>query len=216
MTQHLNLLPPRAPSARDPWSLEAAVVGGAFTLAAALAAGLWVERDRASTRQAADQLQREAAARDAQRASLSIALDPTLARQLTEARAQRTRLDEAEQGLRAASTQRPKPFSPLFEALARQRGDGLWLTAVSADGSHEHLTIVGRALHADLVPSWLERLQREPLFRERRFGTLALEDRPVAIPGDAASPPARVVEFRLQSPSGPTEARDRPTGGRGS
>lgn len=215
MTQHLNLLPPRPAVVRDPWTLEVAAAGAAFTLIFTLAAGLWVERDRASAQRVADKLQREASAREAQRQSVSIALDPALARRLGEVRAQRARLEDAERGLRAASSHRPMPFSPLFEALARQSSDGLWLTGITVDGSREHLTIVGRALHPDLVPAWLARLQREPVFRERRFGTLALEERPLALAGDPPPAPARVIEFRLQSSPSPG-ARERPVPGSGS
>jgi hypothetical protein len=82
-------------------------------------------------------------------------------------------------------------FSPYLSALARQAMQGVWLTGIQIGGSGE-LVLKGRVLQSELVPAYIERLKREPLFNGREVRELRLAAR------DEAG--KRYIEFLLQIP----------------
>jgi hypothetical protein len=81
-------------------------------------------------------------------------------------------------------------FSPYLTALARQTMQGVWLTGMEI-GPND-LVLKGRVLQSELVPLYIERLNREPLFKGRVVSELRL-----AAKDDAGR---RYVEFSLQIP----------------
>lgn len=66
-----------------------------------------------------------------------------------------------------------------LQGFAKQSVDGLWLTGISIDNDHHAMTIRGRSLQADLLPLYIERLSKEPVFSGHEFGGLQIK-RPVA------------------------------------
>ncbi len=60
-------------------------------------------------------------------------------------------------------------YSPYFVALARQHLDGLWLTKIVVAGAGRDVTLGGRAIKAELVPSYLQRLSREQTLAGTQF-----------------------------------------------
>jgi DNA-binding transcriptional regulator YbjK len=66
-------------------------------------------------------------------------------------------------------------FSAQLEALARQHGDGLWLTRVGMDGASARMELAGVSLQPELVPEYLQRLGSEPALAGQRFDVLAIE-----------------------------------------
>jgi hypothetical protein len=111
------------------------------------------------------------------------------------------RLRAAEQFLAQAGLARASSgyVEPLW-ALARQRVEGVWLTAVTLTGDAGELSLTGRALRAELVPQYIERLTRDPALRGRRFATLAIEREAAKKSSDDNSPfTAEAVTFRLSS-----------------
>jgi len=200
MTQHINLLPPSGESARDALTLPAILWAALATLGLAAGASLWWRPDVARLTREVSSLKQQIAANNLAYGTRRIALDGTLARRLDEARERSARLVQAHERLRELDANTPEHFSTFFDALSRQTMPGVWLTAFAADGPDRRLVMAGRAMSAELVPGYLQRLQREPAFQSRRFASLELEDRPVGIarPDDAAGG-QRVVEFRLQS-----------------
>jgi hypothetical protein len=68
-----------------------------------------------------------------------------------------------------------KGVSEYFRAFARQTVDGLWLTGFTVVGAGNDISIEGRALRADLVPVYLQRLRREDALRGRGFATLSVQ-----------------------------------------
>lgn len=62
-------------------------------------------------------------------------------------------------------------FSEAFAALARQRVEGLWLTAVELDrdSATRNVTLRGLASRAELVPQLVQQLGQEPVFNGLRF-----------------------------------------------
>ncbi len=65
-------------------------------------------------------------------------------------------------------------FGDYLEGLARQRVDGLWLTAVSIDQGGDGLTLSGRSLSPEQVPRLLSRLRDELSFVGKEFRTLSM------------------------------------------
>jgi hypothetical protein len=110
------------------------------------------------------------------------------------------RLQSTQQLLGQAGLSRPGTgYAEPLRALARLRVEGVWLTTVTLVGEPGELSLAGRALRAELVPRYIDRLTRDPALRGRRFATLAIErDAPAkAADGSAASPES--VAFRLSS-----------------
>ena len=68
-----------------------------------------------------------------------------------------------------------KGVSEYFRAFARQTLDGLWLTGFTVVGAGNDISIEGRALRADLVPIYLQRLRREDALRGHGFATLSVQ-----------------------------------------
>jgi Tfp pilus assembly protein PilN len=89
-------------------------------------------------------------------------------------------------------------FSEYFRAFARQAVDGLWLTGFNIKGND--LEISGRALQPELVPTYLQRLQREPTMQGKTFANLEMSV-PKTEPTNKGAPvtPPSYVEFTLLS-----------------
>jgi hypothetical protein len=83
-------------------------------------------------------------------------------------------------------------FSPYLTALARQTMQGVWLTGMELGTGSGDLLLKGRVLESELVPIYIQRLNREPLFQGRAVRELRL-----AAKGEAGK---RYVEFSLQIP----------------
>jgi hypothetical protein len=92
-------------------------------------------------------------------------------------------------------------FSEYLGAFSRQSLHGLWLTGldISARGD---ITIRGRVLTPELVPDYLQRLNREQVLQGRHFASLEVRQPPADLPDGAdksksAEPKARFLEFSL-------------------
>jgi MSHA biogenesis protein MshI len=94
--------------------------------------------------------------------------------------------------LQGGATANVDGFSPYLAALARQTMHGVWLTAVEFGSGSGELVLKGRVLESELVPAYIQRLNREPLFKGRAVRELRL-----AAKGEAGK---RYVEFSLQIP----------------
>ncbi|MGH8640124.1 MAG: PilN domain-containing protein [Burkholderiales bacterium] len=110
---------------------------------------------------------------------------------------------ETLQGGRLGSQQ---GFAEYLRAFSRQSLNGLWLTGFSIAGNGE-LEIRGRVLSPDLVPSYIQRLNREQVLAGRSFARLEMSrPKPEPAPaapakdkGSAAAPAAlpRYLDFSL-------------------
>ncbi len=89
-------------------------------------------------------------------------------------------------------------FAGYFQAFSRQALDGLWLTGFTVGGAGE-VAIQGRVMAPELVPAYIQRLNREPVLQGREFSSLEMR-RPPAVPAkDADSKPEvpPYIEFVL-------------------
>lgn len=109
-------------------------------------------------------------------------------------------LAQAQQALKQSGLLDSSGFSPYFQALARQIVDGLWLTQFTVGGGE--MRISGRALQAQLVPTYIRRLGTEPALQGRQFSMLEMrqpEIAPEIAGGPAQKPAPRYLEFTLQT-----------------
>ena len=127
-------------------------------------------------------------ARDFGEQGRSTALADELARLDEQLRLRRGLLD----GIQGGAAASVEGFSPYLTALARQTMQGVWLTGVQIAGGSGDLVLKGRASDSELVPAYIQRLNREPLFQGRAVRELRL-----AAKGE---PGKRHVEFSLQIP----------------
>jgi Fimbrial assembly protein (PilN) len=87
-------------------------------------------------------------------------------------------------------------FAEYLLAFSRQSVEGLWLTGFSISGGGD-IELRGRALHPELVPSYIQRLNREPVLTGRSFARFEMT-RPTEPAADKKAPqPARYLEFSL-------------------
>ena len=108
----------------------------------------------------------------------------------------------AMEALKGGAFGNQKGFAEYLRAFSRQSVNGLWLTGFTIAGSGE-LEIRGRALSPDLVPSYIQRLNKEEVLAGQSFARLEMNrPKPVACPdkgkNEKAPPRApRFLEFSL-------------------
>ena len=87
-------------------------------------------------------------------------------------------------------------YSEYMRAFARQSVHGLWLTGFAITGDAAQLSLSGAALDPDLVPAYVQRLNREKIMRGKSFAALQMKQSGV----NSERPTARrYIEFTLQS-----------------
>lgn len=95
-------------------------------------------------------------------------------------------------------------FSEYMRALARQAGQGVWITGLSVGQGGATLGFSGRALDAERIPAYLGSLHRETIFQGRSFAALRVRQVEEIRPGEAkaadkATAKPAMVEFTLGS-----------------
>src|SRR5262249_12611543 len=98
----------------------------------------------------------------------------------TELEAETTRLEaelkqarDAMDALKSGGIGNQQGFAEYLRAFSRQSQNGLWLTGLTIGGSGE-IDIRGRTLSADLVPGYIQRLNREKVLAGRSFARLEM------------------------------------------
>jgi hypothetical protein len=87
-------------------------------------------------------------------------------------------------------------FSEYMRAFARQAVSGLWLNGFEIDGDGTQMSLRGGVLSPQLVPSYIQRLNKEQIMRGKTFSSLQMQLPKVA----AAQPTAKgYVEFSIKS-----------------
>jgi hypothetical protein len=208
MSQQINLLNPAL--LRRPFALNAATALLAGVIAALAGSGgyAWHEQQRLAV------LEGEAAALESRVKELrgqKLSAQPPAARaerateaELAQLAARLKTRHEVLHLLEGAGVGDTRGFSEYLRAFAAPAIDGLWLTGFDiADGGGE-LTITGRALRAELVPAYLERLNREGVLQGRQFASMHItepEVRSDATGGTKPPPEAapRFLQFEISS-----------------
>ena len=107
---------------------------------------------------------------------------------------------EAMEALKGGAFGNQQGFAEYLRAFSRQSVSGLWLTGFTIAGSGE-LEIRGRVVAPDLVPGYIQRLNKEKVLAGRSFAKFEMS-RPQAEPDkdkDAKKTPrtARFLDFSL-------------------
>ena len=104
--------------------------------------------------------------------------------------------------LRSGAVGSEQGFSPFLAALSRRTIPGVWLTGLTLADGGEDLYISGRVLEPELLPAYLRALNSEEVMRGRKVVSLRLTSSSLApaAPAQAATGPARFVEFSLSAP----------------
>ena len=87
-------------------------------------------------------------------------------------------------------------YSEYLRAFARQSIEGLWLTGFSITGAGHRVVIEGRTLRADLVPDYLQKLNREQIIQGSTFAEMQMRQ-PARDNGDKKTAEPAYLEFRL-------------------
>lgn len=199
MSQQINLFDPRFRRQKPHFS--AATVALAVVAVAALCIAireLYAHQNRsleatlAQTEARVAQLreQSERLARDVSGQARTTALADEFARLEERVRVRRGLLGD----LRGGAATNVEGFSPYLAALARQTMQGVWLTGIEVASGSGELVLKGRVVESSLVPAYIQRLNREPLFKGRAVRELRL-----AAKAEAGKD---YVEFMLQIPLG--------------
>lgn len=201
MSQQINLYNPLFEPRREWMSFDVAattvlillglfVVGG---IAASWHHGVLVRQDQAVSQRLTQA--REEMTRFASQLS-SRQKDPKLLAELDRTLADLRSRDEVVAVLQGGVLGNTTGYSEYLRAFARQSIDGLWLTGFSISGAGHHVVIEGRALRADLVPDYLQRLNREQILQGSTFAEMQMQQ-PASVAGDRKSPEPAYLEFKL-------------------
>ena len=205
MSQQINLINPALRPKADWLGFNVVAPVALACLLVVVVAAVWqrVEQRSLAAREAAVGVQLKAAQERLQ--ALAKALgertgDSSLVGEAQKLSAAVQRREEALKVLEATGPARRTSFSGAMAGLARQSMEGLWLTTFAAGG--EDLEIRGRMLEPSLLPTYIRRLNGEPLFQGRRFDALDIQDvvpKPAApaVPAGAAAPTPAAREVRL-------------------
>lgn len=82
-------------------------------------------------------------------------------------------------------------FASYLQAFSRQALDGLWLTGFTVGGGGE-VAIQGRVLSADLLPEYIQKMNKEPALQGRAFSALEMR-RPEVAPASPVKDGERTV-----------------------
>ena len=202
MSQQVNLYNPAFEQKRDLLSFRGAMTAWSAALAIVIVVLLALEL-RGS--QLEHDLAQASAARDATQVQVTALAGQLAARKPdTELAARVKKLEHGLAGrrevlstLQAGVIGDTRGFSAHLTAFARQSFAGLWLTGLKVAGAGQDVVLEGRATRPELVPGYLQRLNREEVMRGHAFAELEMRrpDRD----GDKSQATARFVEFRLST-----------------
>lgn len=111
------------------------------------------------------------------------------------------------EAFKAGAFGRSEGYSDTLRALARVSVDGVWLTRVGfAEGSGE-LSLSGRAMRAELVPTYIQRLRADKVLRAQPFALLEMTRLGAQPAAGGKPPPPPFVEFTLSSGAEPPRVK---------
>lgn len=178
MTQEINLLGTQFRRSRRS-AISAVVLGPVLLVLAVLGIGVGLvfkhEADNLGLRYANNEAGIQRAQEEQRKLAQEVAQlkkDPALEAELTasEKRVLAIQMDLAALGDGAIGP--TQGFSDFMRALAHQGVDGVWLTGFNVGAAGRDISISGRALRAELVPAYLQRLGQDPYFSGRTFAAL--------------------------------------------
>lgn len=212
MKPQINLYNPQLRLVRQRLSFRVLLAGLAGVLLLAAAGYAWYGVQAAAASRRAGELEARLQALREETVALSKTLserraDEALEDRLKQLEARHARLEAVRAALDRFTGRDGAGFSEFMRAFARQTMPGVWLTGIVVAGDGTEMRIDGRALHPDLVPAYIARLNGEPLLQGRSFAQFAVSQPPPAAsaaPSQGGTAAVPYHEFRLVS--SPAEA----------
>jgi cell division protein FtsL len=206
--QQINLYNAAFEKNRELLSLPGVAMIWAIALAVTAAAAVFSElRADAAARQAEQESRARAAIQaDMSRLAAQAAArseDPALAGELKRLQVQLDSRHLVIETLSRGVIGNTEGFSEYLRAFARQSFEGLWLTGLSVSGAGQEVVLQGRALQPELVPGYVQRLNRERIMKGHAFEDLRM-NRPES---ESAASSVPFVEFRLATFAATERAR---------
>lgn len=182
MSQQINFYDPALRLRRN-WLTLDVLAAVSLALAGLLASATWALNVQVA------KLEARAAALSTQLESARQTQDRLTHQRAAADQATRTRIAATRQAIEARShvleqlgqgegADRPAGYAAVMQALSRQHRSGLWLTGFSLETGMQRIELRGRALDADLVPQYIQRLRRETALTGYRFDDLQLMQPP--------------------------------------
>ena len=210
MSQQINLVNPLFLKQTKYFSAVAMAEGVALLVLGLGVVYGFVLWERGSLDRSLAETRRQHAVQQERFNKLSAELSPAGAEQEMDARLQAAEKDLAARRtmlaqLSAGTLEATNGYSALLTAFARQSINGLWLTGIAA-GTGGHLMVRGRALQAELLPVYIQRLGREEVLKGRPFEKLELAQKQLAEQKAALL----FVEFALSSENAVRQPHQKP------
>ncbi|MQY50685.1 PilN domain-containing protein [Rhodocyclus tenuis] len=216
MTQEINLYEARLRPRREWATARTLGIATAVSLALVASLAVYFRFDAAHTAVELSSLQGELARDQTRLSALEKSLaerrvSPALAGQLAQVNARLETRQAVMDVLDSGRIGNTHGFSDFMLGFSRQTRADLWLTGFSVSAGGEEIELRGAVLDPAVLPSYVQGLAREPIFRGRQFATLTMRRvepdpaRPEASSAAsagasaAASRPIRYVEFSLRS-----------------
>lgn len=220
MSQYINLLGPSFRRQRLALSLNRAALLAGFTLAALLLVMAYEDQRVEGLREELASAQALMKAQNAYTSRLksdgtdkgNTAIDNDIQRLEADLKSARDSMGVLEGG----ALGNRDGFARYMQAFSRQAIDGLWLTGFSVGGAGD-VSIQGRVVKAELVPTYIQRLNNEPALKGHAFSSLEVH-RPVPLANvdagsgkDVSAEPAgapRYLEFALATSESASQGAD--------
>lgn len=180
MSQQINLFNPVFLKQRKYFSLLAMLqMLGLFLLGSALFYGYAIYQVKLLTQQSEESSKRYET-EQARLARYTEEFSPEKAAKLLQDKvnaleARRAAQDEIVETLKTGAIGNSTGYSEYMRAFARQVVSGLWLTGFDIAGDGTQLGMSGSALSPELVPVYIQRLNREPVMRGKSVPTLQIQ-----------------------------------------
>jgi len=202
VSQQINLYNPAFERKRDLLSLPGAVSAWSITAVVMILAvvAMSIRTGNLEHHLAQASAERDSAQSETNRLAGQLAArkpNPELAQEVVRLEAGVSSRKEVMSTLGAGVIGDTSGFSKHFAAFARQSFSGLWLTGLRVAGAGQDVVLEGRAIRPELVPSYLQRLNKEEVMQGHAFAELEMR-RPE--PDDeTAGVEAKYIEFRLST-----------------
>ena len=118
-----------------------------------------------------------------------------LQEELKSIEAQAAAQEELLETLKGGAIGNTQGYSEYLRAFARQSVKGLWLTGFNIDGDGTQMSLRGAVVNPQLLPEYIQRMNREPVMRGKSFASLQMKQ-PAPVDNQPVAP---YVEFSLHS-----------------
>lgn len=191
MRQQINLYQPIFSEARKPLSGLTVAVSLVVIIAGLIAFSIHTQLRVNDVAARVEQLREQQAQAEASLAEATAKLNERSNPSEVEARVKRltVSLDErtrALQLLKSGAAGQTTGFAGRLEGLARRHVEGLWIDSLMISGTNGSMSIGGATLNADIVPTYLQSLAKEPVLAGIRFDEFMIE-RPAPAAKNAVS-----------------------------